>query len=94
MCNCVHLITFDCSTWLQACTNAKASLYGALCAAGLKAAAAAKQLGNRAEHYAIISLVDCRKFLEPSISDSTVGTLSLKYNSLIYLSRKGHFSLL
>ncbi|KAG0559021.1 hypothetical protein KC19_10G072200 [Ceratodon purpureus] len=58
---------------LQACANAKASLYGALCAAGLKAAAAAKQLGNRAEHYAVISLVDCRKLLEPSISDNTVG---------------------
>lgn len=59
---------------LQACTKAKASLYGALSAAGLKAAAAVKNLGNRTEHYAIISLVDCRKHLEnTSISDSTVG---------------------
>ncbi|XP_024396690.1 uncharacterized protein [Physcomitrium patens] len=58
---------------LQACNEAKASLYGALCAAGLKAAAATKNLGGRGEHYAVISLVDCRRFLEPAISDNTVG---------------------
>ncbi|CAK9204298.1 unnamed protein product [Sphagnum troendelagicum] len=58
---------------LQACSNAKTSLYGAMCAAGLKAAATLKELGNRSEHFAIVTLVDCRQYLDPVLSDSTVG---------------------
>lgn len=85
-------LSFDhTQTLLQACTNAKASLYGALCAAGLKAAAAVKHLGNRAEHFAIISLVDCRQFVEPSISDNTVGFYHSALMLTHYLNEKAEF---
>jgi hypothetical protein len=71
---------------LQACSKVKASLYGAICAAGLKAAAASKQLRNNSEHFAIVTLVDCRHYLEPVVSDSTVGLYLYIYNSTISLS--------
>jgi hypothetical protein len=71
---------------MQACSNAKTSLYGAMCAAGLKAAATLKELGNRSEHFAIVTLVDCRHYLEPVVSDSTVGLYLYIYNSTISLS--------
>jgi hypothetical protein len=71
---------------MQACSKVKASLYGAICAAGLKAAAASKQLRNNSEHFAIVTLVDCRHYLEPVVSDSTVGLYLYIYNSTISLS--------
>ncbi len=71
---------------MQACSKVKASLYGAICAAGLKAAAASKQLRNNSEHFAIVTLVDCRHYLEPVVSDSTVGLYLYIYNLTISLS--------
>jgi hypothetical protein len=68
---------------VQACTKAKTSMYGAICAAGLKAAAKAKKLENRAEHFAIISLVDCRRYLNPVLTDATVGTYSTHHYEIL-----------
>ncbi|KAL3699074.1 hypothetical protein R1sor_017096 [Riccia sorocarpa] len=58
---------------LDACIRADTCVYGALCAAGLKAAAILKQLARKSEHYALVTFVDCREYLEPKLSQSTVG---------------------
>ncbi|KAL3699756.1 hypothetical protein R1sor_017778 [Riccia sorocarpa] len=58
---------------LDACIRADTSVYGAICAAGLKAAAILKQMATKSEHYALITLIDCREYLEPKLSQSTVG---------------------
>ncbi|KAL2652045.1 hypothetical protein R1flu_020173 [Riccia fluitans] len=58
---------------LNGCSKESTSIYGALCAAGLKAAAFLKELARRSEHYALITLIDCREYLEPKLSQSTVG---------------------
>lgn len=68
---------------MQACTKAKTSMYGAICAAGLKAAAKAKKLENRAEHFAVISLVDCRRYLNPILTDATVGMYSTHHFEIL-----------
>lgn len=58
---------------LQMCVTQKTNLFGALSAAGLKAAATCKQIGNHSENFGMITLVDCRNLLDPVLSSSTVG---------------------
>ncbi|CAM6123423.1 unnamed protein product [Calypogeia fissa] len=58
---------------VEACEKRGTSVYGVLCAAGMKAAAAIKLLGRRSEHFAVVTLVNCRQLLQPRLSESTVG---------------------
>lgn len=55
------------------CKTEGTTMCGALTAAGLKATAILKQLGNRSEHYSVITLVDCRNLVGNSLSDHSVG---------------------
>lgn len=58
---------------LQACKRNNSLLYGAIEAAGLKAAADMKKVGKRGEHYGTVVLLNCRNLLEPRILESHVG---------------------
>eukprot|EP00249_Psilotum_nudum_P006120 c19472_g1_i1 orf=368-1960(-) len=58
---------------LEMCNKQRTTCYGAINAAGLKATARIKRLGSRSEHYAVITLIDCRNHLDATLLDSTVG---------------------
>jgi hypothetical protein len=58
---------------LQACKKNNSLLYGAIEAAGLKAAADMKKVGKKGEHYGSVVLLNCRNLLEPRILESHVG---------------------
>lgn len=57
----------------QVCKTERTTMCGALTAAGLKATSVLKELGNRWEHYSVITLVDCRSLVGSSLSDHSVG---------------------
>ncbi|KAG0481048.1 hypothetical protein HPP92_011906 [Vanilla planifolia] len=59
---------------LGACHTKGVKLCSALTAAGFLAAYASKKLNNnQAETYSVITLVDCRKFLNPPLNDKHIG---------------------
>lgn len=59
---------------LAACASRGASLFGAECAATLKAVAALKQLsGKKSEEFVITSIINCREHLEPPLAPDSVG---------------------
>ncbi|KAH9311627.1 hypothetical protein KI387_026662 [Taxus chinensis] len=68
------LLSLEETTLLQnACEMKGTTMSGALTAAGLKAAAVLKELGNRSENYAVTTLVDCRSLVDNNLSDHIVG---------------------
>lgn len=63
----------DTDCLLEAAVKRQTSLYGAISAAALKAAAANKHLENKFEHFAVTTMLDCRPLLEPMLDQSIVG---------------------
>jgi len=62
------------TTQLQnVCKIQGTTMCGTLTAAGLKATAILKHLGNHSEHYSVITLIDCRSLVGSSLSDHIVG---------------------
>lgn len=70
---CLKLSVGDTQKLFKECSVQRTNRLGALTAAGLKATAILKKLGSRSEHYAVVTLLDCRPLLEPVLSKSTVG---------------------
>lgn len=70
---CKKLSTEVTQKLLKECKAQRTSRLGALTAAGLKATAILKELGTRSEYHAVVTLLDCRHRLEPTMSKSTVG---------------------
>eukprot|EP01018_Ginkgo_biloba_P013068 Gb_40809 [translate_table: standard] len=58
---------------LKTCKMKRTTMSGAITAAGLKATAVSKQLGNHSEHYCVITLIDCRGLLDDKLFDHTIG---------------------
>ncbi|ERN13020.1 uncharacterized protein LOC18441257 [Amborella trichopoda] len=58
---------------LAECRRKGVKLCGAIAAAGLMAVSLSKQLHNQCENYAIVTLIDCRKMLEPALHDDNLG---------------------
>ncbi|XP_057860006.2 uncharacterized protein LOC131068763 [Cryptomeria japonica] len=62
------------TTRLQnACEIEKTTISGALTAAGLKATAVLKDLGDQSENYAVTTLVDCRSLVDNNLPINVVG---------------------
>ncbi|XP_058087612.1 uncharacterized protein LOC131234696 [Magnolia sinica] len=62
------------SRFLAECKDRGIKLCGALAAAGLIAANSSKHLtDNESENYAVVSLIDCRKILDPPLHDHNLG---------------------
>ncbi|KAH7685573.1 Alcohol acetyltransferase/N-acetyltransferase protein [Dioscorea alata] len=59
---------------LSACKERGIKLFSAITAAGLIATVSSKHLeNNQAETYSVVTLVDCRKYLEPPLHEHNVG---------------------
>jgi hypothetical protein len=76
---------------LQACKKNNSLLYGAIEAAGLKAAADMKKVGKRGEHYGTVVLLNCRNLLEPRILESHVGFYHAAMMKTIHVSETESF---
>jgi hypothetical protein len=76
---------------LQACEKNNSLLYGAIEAAGLKAAADMKKVGKRGEHYGTVVLLNCRNLLEPRILESHVGFYHAAMMKTIHVSETESF---
>ncbi|KAH0971679.1 hypothetical protein GBA52_023835 [Prunus armeniaca] len=70
----LQLNPHDCQRLLAGCKSREIKLSGALAAAGLIAAHASKHLPDyQWEKYAVVTLLDCRSILEPSLSSNNLG---------------------
>lgn len=67
---------------LQGCRARDIKLCGALAAAGLIAASSKNLANNCSGNYSIVTLLDCRKILDPVLHDHQVGTF---YNIFRFL---------
>lgn len=73
------------------CKTQRTTMCGALTAAGLKATSVLKELGNRWEHYAVITLVDCRSLVGSSLSDHSVGFYHSAIMNTHHINETGDF---
>lgn len=71
ICCCFILIPFRIA---QACKSRGVKLCGVLTAAMLLAAVSSKHLpAGRSENYTVITMIDCRKFLDPRLDSLDLG---------------------